>query len=292
MITAFPVQKAIPDLKSGVYVMVADATNKPANDWKQKATQWFIVSDLGLSGLIGADGVHAFVRSLESADMISGATIRLIAKNNQVLGTQTTDGGGFVSFSAALARGAGGMSPAMLVAQTKQGDYAFLDLTSPAFDLSDRGVTGRATPGPVDVQLFSERGVYKPGEVVHVTGLVRDLEAKALSNLPLTFKFMRPDNREYKRYVVKDQGLGGRTFSLSLPASAKTGTWKVLAYTDVKGAALGETSFLVEDFVPERMDLTLSNKSTALSAQTPLKIDLDGKYLYGAPAKEIGRAHV
>ena len=59
VITAFPVQKAIPDLKSGVYVMVADATNKPANDWKQKATQWFIVSDLGLSGLIGADGVHA-----------------------------------------------------------------------------------------------------------------------------------------------------------------------------------------------------------------------------------------
>ena len=178
------------------------------------------------------------------------------------------------------------MSPAMLVAQTKQGDYAFLDLTSPAFDLSDRGVTGRATPGPVDVQLFSERGVYKPGEVVHVTGLVRDLEAKALSNLPLTFKFMRPDNREYKRFVVKDEGLGGRTFSLSLPASAKTGTWKVLAYTDVKGDALGETSFLVEDFVPERMDLTLSSKATHLSVQSPLKIDLDGKYLYGAPAKD------
>ncbi|MCP4934652.1 MAG: alpha-2-macroglobulin family protein [bacterium] len=286
VITAFPVQKAIPNLQSGLYVMVADTTNKPADDWKRKTTQWFIVSDLGLSGLIGKDGVHAFVRSLESADMISGATIRLIAKNNQVLGTQTTDGGGFVSFSASLARGEGGMSPAMIVAQTKHGDYAFLDLTSPAFDLSDRGVTGRATPGPVDVQLFSERGVYKPGEVVHVTGLARDLEAKALSNLPLTFKFMRPDNREYKRYVVKDQGLGGRTFSLSLPASAKTGTWQVLAYTDVKGDALGKTSFLVEDFVPERMDLTVSSKTTALSAQTPLKINLDGKYLYGAPAKD------
>ncbi len=286
VITAFPVQKAIPDLKSGVYVMIADAQNKPRDDWKQKATQWFIVSDLGLSGLIGADGVHAFVRSLESADMISGATIRLIAKNNQILGTQTTDGGGFVSFPAALARGEGGMSPAMLVAQTASGDYAFLDLTSPAFDLSDRGVTGRPTPGPVDVQLFSERGVYKPGETVHVTGLVRDLEARALSNLPLTFKFLRPDNREYKRYLVKDQGLGGRTFSLSLPASAKTGTWRVLAYTDVKGQALGETSFLVEDFVPERMDLTLSSTATRLSAQTPLKIDLDGKYLYGAAAKD------
>ena len=285
VITAFPVKKAIPDMKSGVYVMVADAQKKPKDDWKQKATQWFIVSDLGLTGLIGKDGVHAFVRSLATADMISGATIRLIAKNNQILGSQTTDGGGFVSFSAALARGEGGMSPAMLVAETKQGDYAFLDLTGPAFDLSDRGVTGRPTPGPVDVQLFAERGVYKPGEVVHVTGLARDLDAKALAGLPLTFKFMRPDNREYKRYLVKDEGLGGRTFSLSLPASAKTGTWRVLAYTDVKSDAVGETSFLVEDFVPERMDMTLSSKATALSASTPVSINIDGKYLYGAPAR-------
>jgi uncharacterized protein YfaS (alpha-2-macroglobulin family) len=286
VITAFPVQKAIPNMQSGVYVMVADAQNKPEDDWKQKATQWFIVSDLGLTGLSGNDGVHAFVRSLETADMIAGATVRLIAKNNEVLGTQTTDGGGFVSFSASLARGEGGMAPAMLVAETKNGDYAFLDLTSPAFDLSDRGVTGRATPGPVDVQLFTERGVYKPGETVHVTGLARDLEAKALANLPLTFKFMRPDSREFTRKLVKDEGLGGRSFSLTLPRSATTGTWQVLAYTDVKEKAIGETSFLVEDFVPERMELTLSSQSTSLSARSPVKIDIDGQYLYGAPAKD------
>lgn len=286
VITAFPVQKAIPNMQSGVYVMVADAQNKPQDAWKQKATQWFIVSDLGLTGLTGSDGVHAFVRSLETANMISGVTVRLIARNNEVLGSQTTDGGGFVSFSASLARGEGGMAPAMLVAETKQGDYAFLNLATPAFDLSDRGVTGRPTPGPVDVQLFAERGVYKPGEVVHVTGLVRDLEAKALSNLPLTFTFIRPDSREFTRKLVKDEGLGGRSFSLSLPASATTGTWRVLAYTNVKKTAVGETSFLVEDFVPERMDLTLSTQSTSLSAQTPVKIDLDGQYLYGAPAKD------
>ena len=288
VITAFPVQKAIPDMKSGVYVMVADARTNPDDDWKQKATQWFIVSDLGLTGLSAEDGVHAFVRSLETAQMISGATIRLIAKNNQVLGTQTTDGGGFVSFSASLARGEGGMAPGHIVAQTKNGDYAFLDLTSPAFDLSDRGVTGRATPGPVDVHLFTERGIYKPGEIVHVTGLARDIEAKALSNLPLTFKFIRPDAREFKRQLVKDEGLGGRTFSLSLPESVSTGTWRVLAYTDIKGEAVGETSFLVEDFVPERMDLTLDTSAKRLSAKSPASIDLDGQYLYGAPAREHG----
>ncbi len=285
VITAFPVQKAIPDLKSGVYVMVADAKKKEES-WKEKATQWFIISDLGLTGLSADDGVHAFVRSLYSADMLAGVTIKLIAKNNEVLDTQTTDGGGFVSFSKSISNGEGGMSPALLVAQTQKGDYAFLDLTKPAFDLSDRGVQGRAMPGPVDVQMFAERGIYKPGETVHITGLARNKEATALKGLPLTFKFIRPDGREYKRSLVKDQGLGGRSFSLTLPASAKTGTWRALAYTNVKEAEVGETTFLVEDFVPERMDLLLETKNERLSLQDPLKIDIDGKYLYGAPAKD------
>jgi len=285
VVTAFPVQKAIPDMKSGVYVMVADA-KKNAESWKEKATQWFIISDLGLTGLSTDNGVHAFVRSLYSADMMPDVTIRLIAKNNEVLDTQITDGGGFASFSKSIANGTGGMSPALLVAQTNQGDYAFLDLTKPAFDLSDRGVQGRKMPGPVDVQLFTERGIYKPGETVHLTGLTRNKEANALKNLPLTFKFIRPDGREYKRTLVKDQGLGGRSFSLTLPTSAKTGTWRALAYTNVKEGEVGETTFLVEDFVPERMDLDLVSQTERLSTNTPLLLDVDGKYLYGAPARD------
>ena len=284
VITAFPVKKAIPRLQPGVYVMVARATDKPEEDWKQRATQWFIISDLGLTGLWADDGIHAFVRSLQSAETLAGVKVRLIARNNEVLDTQTTDGGGFVSFAAGLARGEGGMSPALLVAQTGSGDYAFLDLTGPAFDLSDRGVAGRSPPGPVDVQLFTERGVYKPGEVVHVTGLARDREARAIENLPLTFKFIRPDGRELTRKLVKDEGLGGRSFSLTLPASASTGTWRVLAYANVDEKEVGETGFLVEDFVPERMDLTLESASKILSADAPARIELEGKYLYGAPA--------
>ena len=40
-----------------------------------------------------------------------------------------------------------------------EGDFTFEDVTRPAFDLSDRGVEGRALPGPVDAYLYTERGV-------------------------------------------------------------------------------------------------------------------------------------
>ena len=65
------------------------------------------------------------------------------------------------------------MSPGMMTV-AHAGDFAFLDLTAPGFDLSDRGVEGRSAPGPVDVFATTERGVYRPGEVVHVTALARE----------------------------------------------------------------------------------------------------------------------
>mgnify|MGYP000946539455 CR=1 FL=1 len=53
-------------------------------------------------------------------------------------------------------------------------DYAFLDLTTAAFDLSDRGVSGREQSGALEAFIFPERGVYKPGETIHLTAIVRD----------------------------------------------------------------------------------------------------------------------
>ncbi|MEZ5584483.1 MAG: MG2 domain-containing protein [Candidatus Competibacteraceae bacterium] len=85
------------------------------------------------------------------------------------------------------------------MAYGQQGDFNFLDLTGPAFDLTDRGVEGRELPGPVDVFLYTERGVYRPGETVQLMALMRDSRGYALPNLPLTLKIVRPDQVEVDR---------------------------------------------------------------------------------------------
>ena len=288
VVTAFPVTEAVGKLEPGVYVMISRPKGAaPAEeDYSARATQWFVVSNLGLTGFKGKDGVHALVRSLATAEPLANVEIRLVARNNDVLATKSTDAAGHVAFDPGLARGEGGNAPGLIVASTGE-DYGFLDLGSSAFDLTDRGVKGRVAPGAVDAYVFAERGVYRSGETVFVTALLRDAKGAAISGLPLTLVAKRPDGVEYRRAQVEDQGLGGRAFSLPLLPGAMHGTWRVSAYTDPKGAPAGEASFLVEDYVPERLEVTLSPKTPALRAGQPAEIEVAARYLYGAPGAEL-----
>ena len=111
--------------------------------------------------------------------------MRLIARNNEVLATTKTDARGYARFEAGLKSGEGGLAPAVLVAETGAGDYAFLDLSTGAFDLTDRGVEGRTAPGPIDAFAYTDRGVYRAGEQVYLTALARDRTGKA-SGVPVT----------------------------------------------------------------------------------------------------------
>ncbi|MCV0368237.1 alpha-2-macroglobulin [Filomicrobium sp.] len=281
--TAFPVNEAIGTLKPGAYVMTAQAAT-PTSDYQNTiATQWFIVSDLGLTAFSGRDGVHAFVRSLSEAHAVREVEVRLIARNNEVLATAKTDANGYVKFDGALARGEGGLQPAILVAQNGLSDYAFLDMTTAAFDLSDRGVKGREPSGPIDAFVYTERGVYRPGEDVHVAALVRDDEGKS-SNLPVTLIVTRPDGVEHQRLTLVDEGSGGRAALLPLSHGAMTGTWRAQVHVDPKAAPIAQAAFLVEDFVPERLDMTLSPKSASIGVNDPATIAVTGRYLYGPPA--------
>lgn len=285
--TAVPVTDATGKLEPGVYVMVAKPSEKQKQENSERATQWFIVSDLGLTAFSGGDGIHAFVRSLADATAISGTAVKLIARNNEVLATATTDARGYAKFEKAITKGEGGAAPAILVAQKGEGEYAFLDLTLNAFDLSDRGVKGRDPSGPVDAYVYTERGVYRAGEDVNVTALVRDDHGKA-SSVPTTLMVFRPDGVEQSRFLMNDQGLGGRAHLVHLAKTAMTGTWRAKLYTDPKAEPVAERSFLVEDFVPERLDMTLSSTIKALAPDENQSINADGRYLYGPPAAGLG----
>ena len=85
------------------------------------ATQWFIVSDLGLTAFSGNDGIHVFVNSLASTEAVGKAEVRLVARNNEILATRKTDDSGHVLFEAGLARGEGGLSPALLTVIGREG---------------------------------------------------------------------------------------------------------------------------------------------------------------------------
>jgi len=284
--TAFPVADAVGVLAPGVYVMTAAPKGALGEDYEQVATQWFIVSDLGLTAYSTHDGIDVFVHSLASSQTRAQTDVRLMARSNEVLAAKPTDANGYVHFDAGLTRGEGGLEPAAIIA-TETGDYAFLNLKGPAFDLSDRGVAGRSVPEGLDAFVYTERGVYRSGETVEVTALLREVLGKAATGVPLTLIVQRPDGVEYRRTLVADQGLGGRSWAVPLVASAMNGTWRVRAFTDPKRPAVGEATFMVEDYVADRLEFDLKSSATAIARNGPTALTVDGHFLYGAPASGL-----
>jgi uncharacterized protein YfaS (alpha-2-macroglobulin family) len=292
VVTDFPILAAVGKLKPGVYLVTAHpwketSADAPADSGEgggdTVATQWMVVSDLGLTTFSGSDGVHAMARSLETAAPLAGVEMRLIARNNEVLAVKKTGADGRVAFDPGLSRGTGGEAPSLLVAELGD-DYGFLDLITSPFDLTDRGVSGRDAPGPLDAFLYTERGVYRSGETVFVAALLRDADGVAKPGLPLTLVVKRPDGVEYKRENVKDQGLGGRSLAVALQSDASPGTWAIDAYADPKGPAIGHAQFLLEDYVPERLDYAVKLATKVATPGEPIDFSLDARFLYGAPA--------
>jgi alpha-2-macroglobulin len=280
--TSFPVDEAVPERKPGVYVLTARMEGDRSDSWNPQATQWFVVSDIGLTTFAGEDGLSVFARSLETAKPLAEVSLRLIARNNEILGEAVTDADGQARFSPGLTRGGAGLEPAAISASKGGGDFVFLDMTRAGFDLSDRGVTGRPAAGALDIYAWTERGIYRAGETVHAQALARDGAVHSVDSLPLVFIFTRPDGVEDRRIVSNGAALGGHSVDVALQDNAQRGAWTMRIYTDPKQDALAEQIFLVEDFVPDRAEFTLTGGDLAIGE--PAEIQVDGRFLYGAPA--------
>ena len=144
--------------------------------------------------------------------------------------------------------------------------------------------TGREAPGALDVYAWTERGIYRAGETVHVAALARDGAADAVENLPLTFIFSRPDGVEDRRIVSDGASAGGHAVDLGLSSAAMRGTWTVAIHTDPKEPAVASQAFLVEDFVPDRIEFDMTSDKPEIAPGETANVTVDGRFLYGAPA--------
>lgn len=283
--TRVPIGEVLVGRAPGLYAL--EARIGGAGNAEGGATQWFLVSDLGVSALSGADGVHVFVRSLASTEAHGGVTVDLISESNRVLATLETDSDGYAHFPAALAAGEQGASPALLTARMGDTDLAFLSLRDAEFDLSDRGVEGREPAGPIDIFLTTDRGIYRAGDTIHATALARDPQVEAITGLPLTAILTRPDGVEFTRLLLDEFGAGGAVFSLPLGADVPRGTWRLGIHTDPDAQPLQDVRLLVEDFLPERLDLAIDLPSRSFNDGARPIIDFRADYLFGAPAADL-----
>jgi uncharacterized protein YfaS (alpha-2-macroglobulin family) len=299
--TAFPLTQVIKPGMTGAFLVVAEdaAHAAPDKDWKapgndepyeygddfyrNKATHWVIATDIALTSYTGTDGMLVGARSLGSALPLAGVRLSLLSTGQDVLGEAVTDAAGVARFPAGLLRGRTANAATGLVAHGPDGDWTLMQLDRPGFDFSDRGVTGRPSPAPLQAFLYTERGIYRPGHSVELMALLRDRVGDAVA-APLTLVLRRPNGLEAKRWQLAPQPAAGFHQSIPLSATAPRGTWSVEALADPEGAPVGRVSFEVQDYVPQQLKVKLAPIAGPVAPDANITVGLDGDFLYGAPA--------
>ena len=285
--TAIPLKDMLREKGPGIYLVVAQRSDLMQDEFVSPATNWVLVSDLGIAAYKGTDGLAVDIRSLASGKPLAGIAVRLYARNNGELAAGASDAEGIARIPGGLLRGRGGDEPFVVTAHGPDNDFNFLEIGHPAFDLSDRGVSGRPQPGPVDAFLYTDRGIYRPGETVELVALVRDDKAEATTGLPVSLRLMRPDGIEVEKRQLTNGQLGGYRQSFALPRDARIGSWRVELRLDPKAPPIGSAEFRVEDFVPPQLKLALAAAEGPIRPGTAFPVDVDARYYYGAPGAEL-----
>ncbi len=291
VVTSFPLTRILPERRPGAYLLVAEEDGRAANRTSfysstLPVTRWVVETDIGLTVLQGEDGLHLIARSYDSAKPLGGLDVALVAENGKDLGRARTDPAGRVQFERSLLQGQDGNRPQAVFAYGADGAFAFLDLNRPAFDLADRGVSGQPALRPITAFLYADRGIYRPGERVQLSALVRRDSADALAT-PLTLVIQRPNGAEFRRHTLRPDAGGGVHLSSELPPGAARGLWSVLAYADPTDKPVGRLSFEVQDFVPQRLAVRGSLDAALYDPAAPPALLLDAQWLYGAPAADL-----
>lgn len=220
-----------------------------------------LVSDLGIVAKEAADGSHdVFVQSIQSGKPVPGAHVQVIGKNGQPVLGQNTDGDGHTRLPS-LRDLRGEKAPSMLLVSLGR-DTSFLPygrgdrvLDMSRFDVG--GVTDAAETQGLSAYVFSERGLYRPGDDIHIGALVRsrDLNQK-LDGLPLEMAVTDPRGMEVKRQRFTLSAAGLEEFTYKTREESPTGNYGVSLYTvkdDSADSQIGATTVTVREFLPDRL---------------------------------------
>lgn len=277
---ALPLPDALLTAGPGMYVLLAAPADGGRNRSSAEAAVAVMVTDLGVTAWRG-NGLAAQIRGFSDARLREGVRVALLARNNDILAEATTGADGLVRFPPALLRGQGPLAPQSLHAFAGE-DFAALDLETAAFDLSDRGAAGQPHPGPLDAFVWLDRGIYRPGEAVQVSALLRD-SAGQPAEIPARLRIRRPNGQVFWQGVPDRVGGAAFTLPVRLSAGAGVGMWTVEVLADPDGPPIGSTTFRVDAFVPERLEVTAGPAPGPLVGGQPLAIPVTARFLYGAP---------
>ncbi len=247
-------------------------------------SRFVLITDLGLIVKRNAAGTRdVFVQSFKERGPVAGVRIAALAKNGDTLAEAGTDEQGRASLPAldGLLRE---KAPVALIAR-KGSDLAFIP-----WSRSDREVEfSRFEVGGVqssdaialDAALFTERGIYRPGDPIQLGAIVRQRNwGGSLAGVPVEVVVTNAKEEEAGRFPAKLPADGFIEMKLPTSETSPTGVWRIELRRADDGKKkkrnadedeadplhLGHILVRVEEFQPDRLRLTAKLQPAAQAA--------------------------
>lgn len=254
----------------GVFVVNVQGVNRDGVASGPSDRRLLMVSDMALISKRDADNEHdVYVLSVSTGKPVANANISLIGLNGRPLVTRTSDAQGHADFPNADDFEQGKQPAAWLV---KQGnDLAFMPYeghdrrvnfsrfdTGGIYTNSRRQQNNGNGAALIRAMVFSDRGIYRPGEQGHLAVMSKRDDWAALPPSPIEVVITDPRNNTFYQTRQRLPADGLQEIPFTLNASAATGQYRVAVnlITDARRndkRRIGSGQFSVEEFQPDNM---------------------------------------
>jgi len=251
------------------------------NYWSRES-RFVLATDLGVTVKRSGDELLVWVASLGHASSVQGAHASVWTSTNQKIAEADTDASGIARITLDPKRKD---STPFLVQVASGEDLSYLKLGEDEWNLSRFDPSGLLTlTKGYRAYLYSDRGVYRPGETAHLAGILRDTARQVPPSFPMLLTMERSDGSQVRSFHLMS-GVDGRVETdWKIPEDTRTGVYQAKLSIPGEKTSLGSYAFQVEDFVPDRLKVDVGVPKGLLKLGDPLPVKVAAHQLYGAPA--------
>lgn len=272
----FELSELTGETTSGIFALTLTADE--ISGWDQ-ARRIVVVTDLGLS--IQTLPGEALVRaaSIREGHPLSGVQVEIFNTPNQLLATGETGPDGCVRLEIPTGEG---LEPYLITARNGD-DFNFLPLPGSRVRCGRKLSGPDFPPEPAQAFLYTDRGVFRPGETVHCRTLLRKADFSLPDPFPIQLRILSPDGRLFRELPGFTNLEAAAEFSLDLPDYAGDGFYPLELVLPGAGSILGRAGFRVADFVPPTLEVAVIPPEDAFPG-AELIFGVVSRYYTGAPA--------
>lgn len=265
----------------------------------QRAKRLVMITDLGVIVKKNANNTHdVFVQSIKTGEPVAGASVELLGKNGIAVYSLKTSAQGHASVPSTEGLRDEKLPTVFVVKSANDRSFIPFDRHSRQINLSKFDIGGvssrhRHQNHSLNAYMFTDRGIYRPGENAKIAFIVKNNDLSNVQNIPLEIVISGPRGNELKstRVILPKQGF----FEYSFPTdhTADTGKYRVALHLirDKKWRhwQIGNTHFNVEEFTPDTLKITsrlLEQKGKAWHSGNQLKATVSLNNLFGTAAQQ------